>query len=88
VGAANAAVGGRPAVAGRLGRLGGLLLNEFGNGVAPGIPDTGVVTGRLGIPGIPDTGVVTGRLGTGVITGSWGGIPLGGVALGTSTADG
>ena len=63
-------------VGGRLGRLGGLLLNEFGNGVAPGIP------------GIPDTGVVTGRLGTVVITGSWGGIPLGCVALGTSTADG
>ena len=48
-------------------------MNEFGDGVAPGIPGTGMVTGRLG---------------TGVITGSWGGIPLGGVALGTSTADG
>ena len=64
MGAANAAVGGR------IGGLGGLLLNEFGNGVATG------------------TGVVTGTPGTGVIAGSWGGLPLGGVALGTSTAYG
>jgi hypothetical protein len=65
VGAANAAVGGR---------LGGPLLNEFGNGVATG---TGVVKGT------PGTGA-----GAGAVTGSWVGIPLDGVALGTSVAAG